>query len=113
MKQIIVVRTDLKMPKGKTAVQCSHAAVESVLKSPVSKIKTWRNQGMKKVIVKVDSLNELINLQKMARSEKIVNALIKDAGKTFFSTPTITCLALGPDSDVKIDKITSKLKLIS
>lgn len=113
MKQAILVRADLKMPKGKTASQCSHAAVEATLKSSSSTIKAWRDQGMKKIILKVSSKNELLDFQKKARALKLVTALIKDAGKTFFSSPTITCLALGPDSDLKIDKITSKLKLIS
>lgn len=113
MKQNIMVRTDLKMKPGKLASQCSHASVEAVLKSPPSKIASWKKQGMKKVILKVDSQQELLNLQKKAKSQKLITALIKDAGKTFFKSPTITCLAIGPDSDQKIDKITSKLKLIN
>jgi len=42
MKQVILVRTDLKMPKGKISVQCSHASVESVLKSSKD-IKVMKN----------------------------------------------------------------------
>ena len=40
-----------------------------------------------------------------------ITALITDAGRTTVEPGTITCLAIGPDSDEKIDKITKELKL--
>lgn len=114
MKQMILVRTDLKMPKGKMSAMVAHSSVDAVLKSNKEKIKVWKNQGMKKVILKVSSEKELLEYQKKAEAEKLVTALIQDAGKTFFKgKPTITCLAIGPDHDSKIDRITGKLKLIS
>ena len=48
----------------------------------------------------------------MADKEKLVNALIKDAGKTQVESGTITCLAIGPDEEKKIDKITGNLKIL-
>ncbi len=111
MKQVILCRADLKMPKGKMASQCSHSAVEATLKSSPSKIKEWRKNGMKKVILKVNSESELLLYQKKARSLNLVSALITDAGRTFFKESTRTCLAIGPDSERKIDQITGKLKI--
>ena len=113
MKQVIIVRADLKMSKGKMSAMVAHASVDSVLRSSSSSIDKWKAEGMKKVILRAESLKELLNLQKKAKSENLVNSLIKDSGKTFFKEPTITCLAIGPDSAKKIDKVTSKLKLIS
>lgn len=112
MKQAILVRQDLKMDKGKLAVQTSHASVEAVLKSDKSKVDEWRSEGMKKVVLKVKDLQELLEYKKLAGKEKLTTALIRDAGLTFFKEPTITCLAIGPDEEEKINKITKNLKLI-
>ncbi|MFH1591955.1 MAG: peptidyl-tRNA hydrolase Pth2 [Candidatus Woesearchaeota archaeon] len=112
MKQVVLVRKELHMSGGKMAAQCSHASVSAVLKSPKEKVAQWKTQGMKKSILKVTSEKELLFFQREARNAKLVTALITDAAKTFFKTPTKTCLAIGPDKDEKIDKITGKLKLI-
>ena len=111
MKLVILVRKDLKMPKGKMSAQCSHAAVESVLKSSKEKVGEWREEGGTKVVLEVKNLDELMEYKKKALSAKLVNALIKDAGRTFFKESTVTCLGIGPDEDDKIDKVCGGLKL--
>jgi PTH2 family peptidyl-tRNA hydrolase len=111
MKQVILVRKDLKLSKGKLASQCSHASVEAVLKSNKEKVDEWRKFS-KKVILKVKDEKELLNFKRLADKEKLVNALIKDAGRTEIPPGTITCLAIGPDDDKKIDKVTGKLKIL-
>lgn len=113
MKQVILVRVDLKMPKGKMIAQCSHASTDAVLKSGNEKIKDWKKEGMKKIVLRVKDEKELLECEKKAKILKLVTALIKDSGKTFFKEPTITCLAIGPDEDKKIDKVSGKLKLLS
>ena len=113
MKQVILVRNDLKMPKGKTVAQCSHGSVEATLKSDKEKINEWKREGMKKAVLSVDSEKELLKYNQQAKDAGLVTALITDAGKTFFKEPTRTCLAIGPDKDEKIDKITGKLKLVN
>ncbi len=112
LKQVILVRKDLKLSPGKMAVQCAHASTEAALKSSKTKLDEWR-QFSKKVILKVESDKELLKYKKEADKLKLVNVLIKDAGLTEIPPGTITCLAIGPDDDDKIDKITSKLKLYS
>ncbi len=112
MKLSILVRTDLKMSQGKLASQSSHAAVEAALKADKGKLKKWREEGSKKIILKVADEKELLDFEKKAKTYKLNHALIKDAGKTFFKEPTITCLAIGPDEDTKIDKITKNLKIL-
>lgn len=112
MKQVILVRLDLKMSKGKTATQVSHASVETVQKSAQSKLQEWKSVGSKKVVLKVKDEKELIKYQKLAQKAKLKTALITDAAKTHFKEPTKTCLAIGPDDSKKIDKITGKLKLL-
>ena len=112
MKQIIIMRQDLKMTQGKAISQASHASVEAVLKTSNEKIDRWRQEGMKKVILKVKDKNELLHYDKLAKKEKLISVLIKDAAKTFFKKSTITCLAIGPDDEEKIDRVTSTLKLL-
>src|SRR3989338_11177716 len=110
MKQVILVRDDLKMDKGKLASQVAHASLEAALKS--NKLKEWKSKGTKKVILKVKDKEELLKYYRLAKQNKLTNALIKDAGKTFFKKPTITCLAIGPDKEEKIDKVTKELKIL-
>lgn len=111
-KQVILVRKDLKMSAGKIAAQCSHASTEAAFKSDNSIIEAWRKDEMKKVVLRVKDDVELLNIKKLADKSKIVNALIKDAGKTQVHPGTITCLGIGPDKEEKIDKITGKLKVL-
>lgn len=112
MKQVILVRMDLKMPRGKLSVQTAHASVSALLKSHKDDIEQWKNDGMKKVILKVKDKNELMMYKKKCEDIDLVTALIEDAGKTFFKEPTVTCLGIGPDKEEKIDKITGKLKML-
>jgi len=113
MKQVIVVRTDLKMSKGKTAAQSCHGCLGAFKKSDSNKIKKWESEGEKKVIVKVANLEELFEIREIAKKNNLTNYLVKDAGRTELPTGSITCLAIGPDDDKIIDKVTQDLKLFS
>ena len=67
---------------------------------------------MKKVVVKVNSQDEILAVKKEADKQKITTALIKDAGRTEIKAGTITALGIGPEKEEKIDKVTGKLKLL-
>jgi PTH2 family peptidyl-tRNA hydrolase len=109
-KQAILVRMDLKMPKGKLAGQVAHASLEAALIASDYIRDEWRSEGAKKVVLKVESIRELKQYEKAA--QHLTHATITDAAKTFFSKPTVTCLAIGPASEAEIDKITSGLHLL-
>ncbi len=109
-KQVILVRQDLKMPAGKMSAQVAHASVEGLLKSHKEDIKRWKSEGMKKVVLKVKDKKELFKYQLEAEKTGLIAVVIQDAGLTVFKKPTITCLAIGPDKEEKIDKITGELK---
>lgn len=111
-KQVIIVRKDLKMPKGKLATQVAHAAVESVLISEKEKIIEWQESGMKKIVLKVENEKELIKYFRLAKDNKLKAVVIKDSGKTFFKEPTTTCVGIGPDDEKKIDTVSGNLKMI-
>ena len=110
-KQVILVRADLKLPKGKMSAQVAHASVDAVLKSSKDKVDEWKSQGMKKIILKVADEKELLKYQQLAKKEGLVAAIITDAGKTVVAPGTKTCLGIGPDSEELIDKMTGKLKM--
>ena len=112
MKQVMIVRTDLKMRKGKIAAQCCHGAIGAYKKSPADKIRKWENEAYAKVVLKVQTKEELIELKKLADDNGISNYLVVDAGRTQIPTSSITVLALGPDEDEILDKITGDLKLL-
>ena len=111
-KQVILVRTDLKMSKGKTATQCSHASVEAVSRSSNDKVNEWKKEGMKKVVLKVKDEKELLRYKQEAEDLGLVTSLITDAGKTEIEAGTVTCLGIGPDKEDKIDRVTGKLKML-
>lgn len=111
-KQVILVRDDLKLPKGKLSIQVAHASLEAASKSDKKMIEQWRSLGAKKVALKVADERELFKYMSMLENEGIKVALIKDAGYTVVEPGTITCLGAGPDLEDKIDKVTGKLKMV-
>ena len=111
-KQVILVRQDLKLPKGKMAVQASHASVGALLKSHKDDIDKWKQQGMKKIVLKVKDLDELLVYKNQAEDAGLVTSLVEDAGHTVVKPGTITCLGIGPGKSEKIDKITGNLKIV-
>lgn len=114
-KMVMVIRTDLKMSKGKMIVQACHAAVESseVAQRENREVwKKWRFGNSKKVALRAESLEELLELHEKALQFKVPCALIKDAGLTELPPGTTTALGIGPDRSELIDKITGQLQLI-
>ena len=111
-KQVILARNDLKLPKGKLAAQVAHASLEAVLKSDKKIVAEWREEGGKKVVLKVKDEDELLKFREVAEDVGLKTAIIRDAGHTVLEPGTLTCLGIGPDEESKIDKITGKLKML-
>lgn len=111
-KQVIVVRTDLKLSKGKLATQVAHASSEASLKADKKIIFGWKKSGMKKIVLKGDSKEHLYRLLQESKDRGLVTSLIQDAGKTEVTPGTVTALAIGPASEDEIDKLTKDLKMI-
>ena len=138
-KQVIVMRKDLQMTKGKMIAQGSHASLGIILQmmeisniinegedtsnagayslnlqvEDNSAIDDWFKDGFKKVCVYVNSEEELIDIYNKAEEKGVPVLMIEDAGVTMFKgIPTKTCLAIGPAWDKDIDEITGDLKLL-
>lgn len=115
MKQVIIVRSDLKMSKGKLAVQVAHAAVSATLEAMRSNpewLRKWIDEGQKKVVVKVSSEAELLKYVSEAQKAGIPAAIVYDAGLTELPPGTLTAAGLGPAPEEFLNKITGKLKLL-
>lgn len=112
-KQVILVRDDLKMTKGKMSAQAGHASVSATLKTHKDDLQKWLSEGQKKVVLKVKDKQELLLYKQKAEDAGLVVSLITDAGHTQLEPNTMTCLAIGPDKEEKIDKVTGNLKLMS
>ncbi|RDE16588.1 MAG: aminoacyl-tRNA hydrolase [Candidatus Thorarchaeota archaeon] len=114
-KQVIAVRTDLDMSRGKIAVQVAHGALSAAERARVTRQdvwKAWLDEGQKKVAVKVASEKDLLDLKRLAVVHRLPNALIRDAGMTELPPGTITVVGIGPALSEEIDKVTGSLKLL-
>ncbi len=114
IKQVIVVRTDLDMGKGKIASQVGHACVlgaEHVRKSNPEWFSEWWI-GQEKVVLKVANLKELEQVKQNAIELGIPWSEVTDAGHTQIAPGTTTCISIGPAPEESIDKITGDLKLL-
>lgn len=124
-KQVIVIRRDLKMRRGKECAQAAHASMGAILKLGEyinggaelllkldERSEPWLRGRFAKICVTVSSEQELLDLQKQAEDAGLINCLIQDSGFTEFNgVPTYTTLAIGPDRSDKIDPVTKHLKL--
>lgn len=114
-KQVIVVRRDLDMGKGKIAVQVAHAAVSAAEEARRKSSEWWRawlEEGQCKVAVRVGSEQEILELEKKARELRLPFALVTDRGLTQIEPGTITCLGIGPAPSSTVDTLTGNLALL-
>lgn len=114
-KQVIVIRRDLKMGTGKTAVQAAHASVLGVERVKSERRRwfdEWYDGGQAKIAVKVKSLDELLKVKKRAEDLDLPVAQVDDRGLTQLPPGTTTCIAIGPAPTELVDKVTKDLKLL-
>jgi len=132
-KQVIVVRKDLNMRKGKLAAQASHASMSFLTKNArfshrggffhyfekmihdgdSAEVEHWLNNSFRKICVYVNSEQELDAIHQKAIDNKLTSHIIVDNGATEFNgVPTKTCVAIGPHWDDKFVGITDGLPLL-
>ena len=123
-KQIIVMRKDLNMRKGKLVAQGAHASLGAILGQckqegnalvldlSDERMAPWLTGRFKKICVYVNNEEELLKIYNTAKEDGLICSLIKDAGLTEFNgVPTLTAVAVGPDREDKVDKICKHLPL--
>lgn len=134
IKQVIVMRKDLNMRKGKMVAQGSHASMKVFFDKMRKKqdreidgwsgdcwyefyatpiVQEWIDGIFTKICVSVDSEQQLLDVYNKAKEAGLPCALIEDCGATEFNgVKTKTCCAIGPAKAEDIDKITGELKLL-
>ena len=128
IKQVILIRRDLGMRRGKDIAQGAHASMaflSNAVRKSLSEIGcsnspidltevqfAWLNGSFAKVALQVSSEKELLMYYDIARTKGLTAYLITDSGRTeFYGTPTNTAVAIGPDYSDLIDEVTGELKL--
>jgi PTH2 family peptidyl-tRNA hydrolase len=114
-KMVIVIRSDLKLAKSKIAIHASHVAVlavEEAKRKKINWLKNWYFEGQKKVVVQVNSEQELKKLIQKANDENLSYASICEDNQKNKSKEIIIALAIGPSPNTKVDKFTADLKLL-
>ncbi|MCK6547944.1 aminoacyl-tRNA hydrolase [Myxococcota bacterium] len=125
VKQVIVIRRDLKMRRGKEIAQGAHASmaflsrrIRRALEGEAHALAfteaelAWIRGPFAKVCVRVNSEEELRAIHAKALEAGLTSELIIDSGRTEFGgVPTPTACAVGPDEVAKVDAITGALEL--
>ena len=128
IKQVILIRKDLKMRRGKEIAQGSHASMDFLISQLRLQLQeggrdtarltftpeeiTWITLGMAKVCLQVNSEEELLDFHNKALEAGLKSFLIRDSGRTEFNgVPTYTACAIGPDAGPAIDAVTGALTL--
>jgi len=124
VKMVLAVRKDLSMTKGKIAAQCAHAAMKfladqykdgdaSLVAYLTPPQIAWLTGAFAKVVVYVESEQEMLDLIEAGKRAAIDVRSIVDSGRTMFhGVPTLTVVAFGPDDITKLNHVTGHLKLL-
>jgi peptidyl-tRNA hydrolase, PTH2 family len=113
MKLVLVVRADLEMGRGKIAGQVAHAAVAATLASFGGGVfNSWLENGQPKVVLKAPTGEVLNDIIALARAVGLPVQVVHDAGRTQVASGTMTCCAIGPAPDDRVDAVTAGLSLL-
>ncbi|CAD6261965.1 unnamed protein product [Miscanthus lutarioriparius] len=113
-KMVLVVRNDLKMGKGKIAAQCSHATLglfKKLQQRAPKSLRRWERCGQVKVVVKIESEEDMLVLQGRAKSLNLPTHITIDAGRTQIAPNSRTVMVILGPADM-VDDVTGGLKLL-
>ena len=118
IKQVIIIRKDLKMRRGKEIAQGSHASMQFMIDRRIKNLPfttdeiIWMENDMTKIVLTVNSEDELLDIYHTALDLDLNSYIVRDLGKTEFrGRETFTAVAIGPNKSEDIDPITKGLKL--
>jgi peptidyl-tRNA hydrolase, PTH2 family len=126
-KQVIVIRKDLKLRRGKEIAHGAHASqmwlterLTPVYDAAVPRYagihlraaeQEWLATGTRKVTCQIGSQDEMLKLAEAAESAGLTVYLTRDAGHTEVPENTLIAMAIGPDYEGLIDPLTGSLDL--
>lgn len=126
IKQVIVIRRDLRMRRGKEIAQGSHASMAFLARRVARALRGeddgadsaegmnlwpeargWLLGRFTKVVLQAPDLETLQRVESEALARGLEVNVITDSGQTEFGgTPTVTALAVGPNRADEIDAVT-------
>jgi peptidyl-tRNA hydrolase len=120
INQILIIRKDLRISKGRIIELCSHASMiflsylytskpyKEKLKSLgyIKEVEEWLNEKIQPICFYVENEDELLDIYEQASFEKLIVHIVKNKNRLNF-----ICLAIGPHNEKKFEKIIRKLKL--
>jgi len=129
VKQVILAVRG-HMEAGKLSAQVAHAALANILNlahhtseeegtvfktlsyEANSDVHYWIENEFTKIVLAVDSQEEMLEIFEKAKKLNLNTSLIIDDGRTVFNgEKTITCVAIGPHKSELIDPLTRHLKM--
>eukprot|EP00897_Mesotaenium_endlicherianum_P002430 jgi/Mesen1/2214/ME000152S01305 len=113
-KMVLCVRNDLKMGKGKVAAQCSHATLglyKKILKRAPKALARWEESAQVKVVLRLDTEEDMLLLQSKAKAAGIPTHITVDAGRTQIAPNSRTVMSVLGPVDI-VDDVTGHLKLL-
>lgn len=118
-KQVIIIRADLKLRRGKEAAQVAHAASmwlrDFVIDEPTPGVTqeqdAWLRGNYRKIVVKATTEKQLRDLAYEAEQRGLTTHLVVDDGLTEVPPGTVTALAIGPHHDSVFVGLTDHLPL--
>jgi PTH2 family peptidyl-tRNA hydrolase len=123
IKQVIVIRRDLRMRRGKEIAQGAHASMAFLARRVARALRSeddeqarldfdeearaWLLGHFTKVVLQAPDLETLRRVEAVAIERGLEVNVITDRGLTEFGgTPTVTALAVGPNRADAIDAVT-------
>lgn len=120
VKQVILIRADLKMRRGKECAQVAHAASMWLRNWLITKPSyatftddqaAWLRGNYRKVVVKSTSEKQLRDVAYEAEQRGLTVHIVVDDGLTEVPAETATVLAIGPHDDSAFVGMTDHLPL--
>ena len=113
-KQVIVIRRDLEeMSVGKAIAQACHASEEAVHLAEIKNqqiVDEWRAEGFRKIVCQVYSIEDMQTIYDKAKEVGLPVFWVSDFGCTELPPNTATAIAIGPDLNKNVNKVTKDLE---
>jgi len=77
----------------------------------VKGLKQWKQFGAKKIALKLESEDQMMNIKQAAKEAGLLYTIIADAGRTQVAAGSKTVMAIF-GNEKKLDLITGRLKLL-
>jgi len=112
MKQVILIREDIDISRGKAVSQGAHVSVLATQNAEDDAVHNWISHSAgTKITLRVNSEEQLRDLISNANDLDLPTSIVSDLGRTEIESGTTTAGAIGPAQEDDIDEVTGHLSL--